>query len=105
MPTVCDQTFQAYPTLADCFIDVSILSGANSRVATTSMKYKLPAVILEDIEISLNRIECSEAAISIGFTRRQAFDIARKTWNILEKFLLITSHPGCNQNGERAPYL
>jgi len=90
---------------ADHLIDASILRGARSRFATTSVKYKLPALILEDIEMSVDEIRCSDSMITVEFSHQQMLDDARETWDNLPELLIISSHPGCNENGERAPYL
>jgi hypothetical protein len=69
------------------------------------MKYKLPALILEDIEMEVNEIQCSESTIIVEFANQQAVEVARKSWDNISEFLIISSHAGCNEDGERAPHL
>ncbi|CAD6447484.1 553541fb-7ee0-4d50-9050-d9834299b06a [Sclerotinia trifoliorum] len=83
----------------------SILRGAHSRFATTSMRYRLPAVILEDIELHVRNIMCSESTIMIDFPSSNLLTEAEMAWKDLSQFLVISSHAGCNGEGARAPYL
>ena len=69
------------------------------------MKYKLPALILEDIEMDVGEIQCSGSAITVEFADQETLKIARKSWDDISEFLIISSHAGCNENGERAPHL
>lgn len=87
------------------FIDASVLDGGRTRVAKTSMEYKLPALNLEDIEMSLEDIQCFDSTIKVGFAEVQMFNAARDSWNSMSEFLIIASHFGCNEDGERSPYL
>jgi hypothetical protein len=76
-----------------------------SRFATTSMRYKLPAVALEDIELNVKNIVCSDSAIIINFPSASLLAKAEREWEGLAEFLVISSHAGCNDEGARAPYL
>jgi hypothetical protein len=69
------------------------------------MKYKWPAIALEDIEEDIEQIQCSESTITVQFTDQPSLDYAREAWARFSNFLLISSHPGCSEDGERAPYL
>lgn len=91
--------------LAHWLSGVSLLNGDKSRFATTSMKYKLLALILEDIEMDVGEIQRSGSAITVEFASQETLEIARKSWDNISEFLIISSHAGCNENGERAPYL
>ncbi|TGO19974.1 hypothetical protein BPAE_0325g00010 [Botrytis paeoniae] len=83
----------------------SIIRGAHSRFASTSMKYKLPAVTLEDIELNVNKILCSKSTIIVEFPSVNLLVEAEKEWKDLSEFLVISSHAGCNVQNARAPYL
>jgi hypothetical protein len=76
-----------------------------SRYATTSMKYSLPTINLEDIELYIADIQCSGSSISVEFRDYQTLNVAKKSWENIPEFFVITSHAGCNPNGERAPHL
>ncbi|TVY85315.1 hypothetical protein LSUE1_G000192 [Lachnellula suecica] len=86
-------------------IDTSILKGGRTRVAKTLMDYKLPALILEDIEASLVDIQCSDSAVMVEFAESEMLTAARESWRNVSEFLVISSHSGCNRDGERSPYL
>jgi hypothetical protein len=73
--------------------------------ASLGFSSKWPVLALEDFETSLDGIRCSDAGIEISFKSCRYCDEARKSWEDLKSFLIITSHPGCNHNGERSPYL
>ncbi|ATZ56384.1 hypothetical protein BCIN_13g02230 [Botrytis cinerea B05.10] len=83
----------------------SIIRGAHSRFASTSMKYKLPAVALEDIELNVKNIVCSKSTIILQFPSENLLLGAKKEWKDLSEFLVISSHAGCNDQNARAPYL
>jgi hypothetical protein len=69
------------------------------------MEYKLPALILEDIETSLNEIQCSDSSLMVEFAEAEVFNAAKESWDSHSEFLIISSHAGCNQDGERSPHL
>ncbi|RDL37181.1 uncharacterized protein BP5553_04614 [Venustampulla echinocandica] len=79
--------------------------GGRTRFAKTATKYKLPALVLEDIEMALDNVQCFASTITVEFSNKQTLAAARESWDHLEQFLIITSHPGCNMDGERTPYL
>ncbi|TGO46438.1 hypothetical protein BCON_0325g00060 [Botryotinia convoluta] len=83
----------------------SIIQGAHSRFASTSMKYKLPAVTLEDIELNIKNIVCSKSTIIVRFPSANLLVEAENEWKDLSEFLVISSHAGCNDQNARAPYL
>jgi hypothetical protein len=86
-------------------LDKSLTSSASARFAKTCMSYKLPALALEDIESHLENIKCSDSVIVLEFVHEVILEQARKEWDDLSEFIAISSHPGCNGDGERAPYV
>jgi len=86
-------------------LDVSLLRGESARFATTSMNFKLPALALEDIESQLDDIECLNSTIVLKFADERVLTRARKGWDGLSEFIVVSSHPSCNGDGERAPYM
>ncbi|TGO81742.1 hypothetical protein BPOR_1035g00010 [Botrytis porri] len=83
----------------------SIIRGTHSRFASTSMKYNLPAVSLEDIELTVKNIICSKSTIIVEFPSANLLVEAEKEWKDFSRFLVISSHAGCNDQNSRAPYL
>jgi hypothetical protein len=69
------------------------------------MKYNVPALTLEDIEMDVAEIQCRPSSIIVEFINRQTLEAARKSWDTISEFLIISSHPGCNSDGQRAPHL
>ena len=61
--------------------------------------------MLEDIEGHINDISCSQEGIRLRFNRVDVFAHAHKEFKSVENFLLVTSHEGCNEAGERDPHL
>lgn len=90
--------------VTDLLLDVSLLRGESARFAKTSMSFKLPALALEDIERHVENIECSDSAIVLEFEDEQVLKQARRGWDELSEFIVVSSHQGCNGDGERAPY-
>ncbi|KAB8293902.1 hypothetical protein EYC80_009378 [Monilinia laxa] len=69
------------------------------------MKYRLPTVTLEDIEVNLKNIACSESTITIDFPSSKLLAAAQREWKEFSEFLVISSHAGCNIQGARSPYI
>ena len=65
----------------------------------------LPTLLLEESDPHFARIACSASTIELSFYTDAALSL---TWAELAKhdeILVITSHVGCNANGERNPFL
>jgi hypothetical protein len=97
--------WQYFVVITELLLDVSLLRGESARFVKTSMSFKLPALALEDIESHLDNIECLDSAIVLKFVDEQVLKQARREWDDLSEFIVVSSHPGCNGDGERAPYL
>lgn len=84
---------------------------SNTRASTThfaakvSMKFKIPALLLEDIEHHTERIDCFDSRVYLYFNSAEALEHAHEEFRRANNFLLITSHLGCNKDGERNPHL
>ncbi|CAG8971773.1 hypothetical protein HYALB_00001882 [Hymenoscyphus albidus] len=85
--------------------EIPSLSGGRSRFSKTITTYKLPALVLEDIEMVVGGIQCTQSSITVQFPDGQTLDSVRPSWDNLGAFFIISAHPGCNADGERAPYL
>lgn len=104
MLIVCIIVIEQFSAQTNVFLDEAVLDGASARFAITSMKYILPAVVLEDIEHDTVWLQCSETSLSIKFSDVQSLVTAKESWSNFSKFLIITSHRECNEDGERAIY-
>ena len=69
------------------------------------MDFKTPALVLEDIEGYVDIVGCVGSKISLHFTSEEALKDAHEEFNSVGSFLLITSHDGCNGDGERNPHM
>ena len=65
----------------------------------------LPVLLLEDSDMYLERITCHGSLIDLDFHDTGALDTAWIELKQYPELLVITSHTGCNTNGERRPYL
>ena len=66
---------------------------------------KLPTLAIEDIEVLLDSIVCAASTIELHFSHQDALQEALVELAALPRFILVTSHVGCNENGERRAYL
>jgi hypothetical protein len=73
-------------------------------VATLTIKPPRPALALEDLEDLLSSVQCSSQGISLTFASGSLAKRARQAWSAPE-FIVFTSHKGCNNDGERIPYM
>lgn len=69
------------------------------------VKSKYPTLALEDIEPHVDDIQCSQSTLTLSFGTGQNLEEAKDAWSGVSQFLIITSHIGCNEDGERTPYL
>ena len=91
-----------YTDLSRCLVDS--LATSEPFGASLLVEAKHPALVLEDIEQFVALVQCSQSGIHLGFHTREQSEAAEKAWDKLD-FLVFTSHPGCNKDGERQPYL
>jgi hypothetical protein len=81
-------------------------AGSNSPFgAIAAMEFKKPTLLLEDIEHHIKAIDCFESRVDLYFSSSKALNHAYKEFKTVDSFLLITSHEGCNEDGQRDPYL
>ena len=73
--------------------------------ATVSLKPKLPSLLVESLEHLLDEIYCEAGFVRLAFKSDQHMEGARKAIGAHREFLLVTSHPGCNSEGSRLPWL
>ena len=66
---------------------------------------KLPTLAIEDVEASLNAVICTATTIELHFFLREQLQEALVELVTHTRFILVTSHVGCNEHGERRAYL
>ena len=69
------------------------------------MQFNTPALILEDVEDEIKHIGCYTSEIQLFFKSTKALKRFHKELTGVDSFLLVTSHEGCNEDGERNPHL
>ncbi|KAF7360944.1 hypothetical protein MSAN_01124500 [Mycena sanguinolenta] len=97
--------------------DVVTLSYApeGSHRPTSSLTFSayedVPVLVLEDIDFLVETVVCpialnaEESAAEISFLSEDAYAAALATWSSLPKFILVTSHSGCNPDDQRGAWL
>ncbi|KAI9697209.1 MAG: hypothetical protein M1836_004773 [Candelina mexicana] len=81
------------------------LSTSSPFAAQMKVKSKYPTLALEDIEPHVDGIQCSKSTVTLSFGTDQRLEEAKAAWSGTSDFLVITSHAGCNEDGERMPYV
>ena len=61
--------------------------------------------MLEDIEHLVDGIHCRPAFMDLHFGSKQHLETARRSLKHHTKFMVITSHLTCNDDGSRLPYM
>ena len=61
--------------------------------------------MLEELEHHTAKIECYESSVRLSFFSRETVKLAHGEFMKAETFYLITSHEGCNNDGERDVYM
>ncbi|KAJ7920457.1 hypothetical protein B0H13DRAFT_1986996 [Mycena leptocephala] len=71
----------------------------------------VPVLLLEDMDFLVETVVChgeldtENLVAEIVFTSEDAHTAAAETWSSLSKFILVTSHPGCNPSDQRGAWL
>lgn len=65
---------------------------------------EIPVLVLEDIEQHLSDIQCTDSSIKLSFSSESAALDARHACHHEKGAYVITSHKGCNTEGERNVY-
>jgi hypothetical protein len=65
------------------------------------MSTRLPTVLLEEVEHHIDEIACFDSSIHLYFAGKEALELAYDELGAINEFFVITSHEGCNNDGER----
>ena len=80
--------------------------GSTSQFAAKmGMNFKIPTLMLEDVEHHLKSVGCYPSEIYLGFKSAEASKRTHNEVASVDSFLLVTSHDGCNEDGERDPHV
>ena len=69
------------------------------------MQFKIPALMLEDVEHHIESIGCYSSEIRLYFKSVGVLKRTHSELTSVDSFLLVTSHEGCNEDGERNPHM
>lgn len=69
------------------------------------MQFKTLAVMLEDVEHHIESIGCYPSEIHLSFKSAKVLKRTHEEFTKVDSFLLVTSHEGCNEDGERTPHM
>ena len=88
------------------FMNLESRDGAKSPFsARVRLSANEPTLVLEEIEHYMLDIFCRGSEIEIHFAESGALGHVHRELSNVGEFLLVTSHEGCNADGERTPYL
>ncbi|KKA23079.1 GPI anchored protein [Rasamsonia emersonii CBS 393.64] len=93
-----EETVFHYLHEADDTFDDSVFA------ASLSVKSREPLLVVEDLENELKDVVCSNSQISLFFNAPGGFDAVKEAFQLNGSFIVVTSHDGCNLDGERATY-
>lgn len=69
------------------------------------MSSKLPTLTLEELEHHTETIECNDNSVTLTFPSLETVKLAHGQFIKAKRFYVITSHEGCNNDGERDVHL
>lgn len=80
--------------------------GSTSQFAAKlGMQFKIPALMLEDVEHHIESIGCYSSEIHLYIKSAEVLKRTHNEFTGVDHFLLVTSHEGCNEDGERNPHM
>lgn len=63
-----------------------------------------PTVVLEHVDHLISELTCTPSGISVVFGSTDSARHAKGSWD-MDEYVVITSHAGCNDDGQRVPYM
>jgi len=72
--------------------------------ARVRMSARLPTVVLEDMDDHFNDIVCAHSSIHLHFATEESMTLTYDELKGMDEFFVVTSHEGCNNDGERELY-
>lgn len=97
-PIASPERKASFDYLVDDVVEQSVFS------TTLDVQSQWPILALEDFDASLDGVSCTDSQIQLTF----ASAVAQKRFNeaigTLPEFLVVTSHEGCDREGERSAH-
>ncbi len=72
--------------------------------ALVRVSAKLPTIVIEEVEHHISEITCDADSISLKFESLDMAKAAYDEFSSVKDFFAVTSHEGCNNEGERNSY-
>jgi hypothetical protein len=88
----------------DLEIEENGWNGRSTFASQVMVKSKKPIMNLEEIEHMLQDVQCEDGQIKLSFVDTSSARDAYSSCKEENGGLMITSHDGCNKEGERAVY-
>lgn len=86
------------------FIEDVDEDGDTSFVSTVAVNSQQPFLALEDIASHLSDISCADSLIELSFISNESLQAAKEEFAQFPDFIAVTSHFGCNEDGERVTH-
>ncbi|KAL9066955.1 MAG: hypothetical protein Q9161_007199 [Pseudevernia consocians] len=87
------------------YLDADTHGSTSQLAAKLGMQFKIPALMLEDVEHHIESIGCYSSEIRLYFKSVGVLKRTHSELTSVDSFLLVTSHEGCNEDGERKPHM
>ena len=80
--------------------------GTSSQFAAqVRIASKLPSLLLEEMETHFDGVQCSVSTVTLFFSTPERLRLAHEELSRVAQFILVTSHEGCNKEGERDTHM
>ncbi len=102
---VCIRTAFTLATLTPCDYQADSHRTSSQFVAQVRISSKWPSLVLEEMENHFDDVKCSDSTVRLYFQSRETLKLACEELSRVAGFVLITSHQGCNKDGERDTHM
>ncbi|KAK2863658.1 hypothetical protein FQN49_004125 [Arthroderma sp. PD_2] len=74
-------------------------------VTTLNVRSQHPILLLEDLEVGIHDVTCSESEIKLSFVNLDFMEEASRELMNATEFVAVSSHFECNEDEQRAPHM
>jgi len=89
-------------TYLTIWVDQNLDNIDSTFASTVRLSADRPILVLEEFEHSIKNLRCNPSGIDIAFASGSACAAAMAAWEKVGDAIVVTSHEGCNEDGERA---
>ncbi|KAL3477719.1 hypothetical protein BJX99DRAFT_245950 [Aspergillus californicus] len=97
-PIASPERKASFDYLADAVVEESVLS------TTLDVQSQWPILALEDFDASMDNVSCTDSQIQLTFASAAAEKSFNEVIGTLPESLVVTSHDGCDREGERSAH-